>query len=184
MLTRRRGAASGTAALVLTAALFIGCSQGDVRGAVVDAVTVEALSAFEYVESEDFIEPETPEGAGHTLDVRVFVESMMPFVVYREFGTGFESPDDQGIAFEEWLQEHVVVVGDYPSGYLVSLMWVLLAPPVEFQRVVLEHELIDNGLTEWQPDQFRERYPEYLYELARIWLDHNDEHRPDWLRVE
>ena len=123
-------------------------------------------------------------GAGHTLDVRVFVESMMPFVVYREFGTGFESPDDQGIAFEEWLQEHVVVVGDYPSGYLLSLMWVLLAPPVEFQRVVLERELIDNGLTEWQPDQFRERYPKHLYELARIWLDHNDEHRPDWLRVE
>lgn len=174
----------GCAAVALiTATIFTGCSQDAERSTVADVMTADALHSIEYVESSDVIEPDMPEGNEIVLDPRAFVESLMPFIEYREFGTGFASQEEEQSAFKTWLETYIVVVDDHPSGYLLSLMWTLLAPPAEFQRAVLERELVDNGLIEWEPAHFRDRYPRYLYELAQVWLHHNSETRPSWLNV-
>lgn len=172
------------AATFLAVSLLIAaCAPSAERKALDEVLTAEAMSEHAYVESVDLPEPIPADGERHSLNVSEFVDSLIPFVAYVEFGTGFESPEDQDAAFEEWFNEQIVVVGNSPSGYLMSFMWVLIAPPGEFQQVVLERELIDNQLTEWDPEQFSDRYPVYLNELAAIWLDLNAGSKPDWLTI-
>lgn len=85
----------------------------------------------------------------------------------------------------DWLRSYVPSEAQAnDSEYIWSLYWTLAMPPARVQLQILETELGADDLSEQDFDDFRSRYPEYLAELARAWLDVNSEHRPEWLRIE
>ena len=169
---------------VTLAALLVSCGQSAERSAVDELMTPAFRGELVYLDSDDFVEPDLPVGESHTLETEKFIDSLMPFLVYAEFGIGFDSGEDEALQFDEWMRHHIFVTDNHPSGYLLTLMWTMIAPPSEFEKLVWERELSNNRLTDWDPEHFSDRYRVYLYELARAWLDINSERRPTWLKIE
>lgn len=179
----RMRAALGIVALMAAAAFLAGCGQSEERSAIESVMTPEFRERITYTESEDFVEPALPAGSAHTLDVEQFVDSLMPILANVELGSGPELGEDEAQAIDDWMQEYIIVADDHPSGYLLALMWAMVAPPIDFELLVWERELLENELTEWDRERFNDRYPAYLYELARIWLEHNADSKPAWLTI-
>ena len=98
--------------------------------------------------------------------------------------TAEASEEDAHIALD-WLRQYLPVEAQEGNGaYVWALYWALAMPPPQVQLAILEREFGVGELAERDIAEFRARYPEYLAELARTWLDVNSEHRPGWLRVE
>ena len=94
-------------------------------------------------------------------------------------------PDDETHVGLDWLHRYMPPnIEDNSGAYVWSLYWALAMPPAQVQLEILTGEFGGTSRTERDVDGFRSRYPEYLEELARAWLDINSEHRPEWLRIE
>ena len=94
------------------------------------------------------------------------------------------SEEDTHVALD-WLRQYMrPEIQEGNGAYVWSLYWTLAMPPAQIQLAILEREFGAGDPVERDVAGFRTRYPEYLTELARAWLDVNSEHRPEWLRIE
>lgn len=93
--------------------------------------------------------------------------------------TGNISAEQRVEAMEELFREFLPPeLSEDGRRYAWSLYWTLSMPPTEIQRAILDNEFSGNDRSDWDIDGFRERYPEYLAELAYVWLELNADVRP------
>ena len=113
-----------------------------------------------------------------SIDLEDFTQSLFPFVEYVLFGTRF--PDEEAVrhALDEWVGGNIVFEDEVPDPYLFTLMNVILHPPEEFEEAIASEA--PTGLAS---DGFEARYlGEYVW-LARLWLEANEQQRPDWISI-
>lgn len=173
---------SGLLFYLVTAAaciIFTACAESSAPSSELSYIEPQLIEQFsEYEPSFSAWDAAGAPSPTKSVDLEDFVQSLLPFVEYALYGTRFPDEEAMGRELNQWITDHVFVEDEIPDPFLFALMNVILHPPAEFEEAI-ETDVVTGSVA----DGFGERHLEDYVWLARLWLEANEEQRPDSLTV-
>ena len=171
----------------------ISCSSGRSNDRLTNVLADgDVVAELTYEPAEDGIQQDSSTQDIVTIEVEEFVSALLAidggapsWLAIPELSSSedSDSPDGHTENVGNSLQEiFPPELGEDSRRYLWSLFWTLDMPPESIQLAILNREFAGQTAGNLEYERFRSRYPEYLEELARAWLEINQESRPAELR--